>query len=156
MSIKNVKKKLVAVGLIAIMAISSSLSIYAAEPQYLTLVAKSGNTAKDKSYTIKYADTSVGSASVCASTHTAMVSMTTNGIIKYYVESTTMTARYYESNYPGAIYVYNTSHVGTENGNQSKCLKKFGANQYVRATSGTISLNGFWSYGLSAVDNENH
>lgn len=152
----QIKRKLIVFLLVMVMAISASISGYASNAANLVVTLRSGSKEADKTYDITYSGTYVGSIDACSSSHTALLLFTTTGIIQYYTEKTEMTIRYYISGKPGNLTVKNFSHTGTADGTKSECYKSLEYNEYMRSLDGTVALDGFWSYAVSAIDNEDH
>lgn len=150
------KRKLIVFLLAMVMAVSASISVYAASSANLAVTETSRSKVYDRKYEIKYSGTYVGSISACSYLHTALLTFQTTGIIQYYTEKTEMTIRYYKSGEAGNIQVLHFSDTGTANGTKSECYKSLEYNQYMRSLSGTVALDGFWSYAVNAVDNTDH
>lgn len=152
----QIKKKLIVFLVVMVMVVSASISVYAASSANLVVTETSRSKENDRKYQITYSGTYVGSIDACSYLHTALLKFTTTGIIQYYTEKTEMTIRYYNSGESGNIQTLYFSDTGTANGTKSECYKSLEYNQYMRSLSGTVSLDGFWSYAVSAIDNEDH
>lgn len=152
----HIKKKLIVFLLTMVMAVSATVSGYAASSVNLVVTETSRSKETDRKYEIKYSGTYVGSIDACSYLHTALLSFKTTGIIQYYTEKTKMTINYYVSGYPGETMTEYHEHTGTANGNKSECYRSLEYNQYMRSLGGIVSLDGFWSYSVQANDNADH
>lgn len=152
----QIKKKLIVFLLTMVMAVSATVSGYAASSVNLVVTERSNSKAEDRKYNITYSGTYVGSIDACSSYHTALLLFQTTGIIQYYTEKTEMTIRYYNKDESGIILVDSFNDTGTANGTKSECYKSLNVDEYMRSLSGTVSLDGFWSYAVNAVDNTTH
>ena len=152
----QVRKKLIIFLLVMIMAVSASISGYAASSVNLVVTETSRSKVTDRKYEIKYSGTYVGSIDACSYLRTALLSFKTTGIIQYYTEKTRMTIRYYNTGEWGNLTTEDYTDIGTANGNRSECYKSLENKQYMRSLDGVVSLDGFWSYSVQANDNTNH
>lgn len=152
----QIKKKLIVFLLTMVMAVSATVSGYAAGSVNLVVTETSRSKVTDRKYEIKYSGTYVGSIDACSYLHTALLLFKTTGIIQYYTEKTEMTIRYYETGRWGNLTTEYYANTGTADGNKSECYKSLDYNKYMRSLDGAVSLDGFWSYSVQANDNANH
>lgn len=152
----HIKKKLIVFLLTMVMAVSATVSGYAANPVDLVVTERSNSKVEDRKYNITYSGTYVGSIDACSSYHTALLLFQTTGIIQYYTEKTEMTIRYYKTGKWGVLTKEHYSDTGTADGNRSECYRLLKPDQYMRSLDGSVSLDGFWSYSVQANDNTNH